>query len=390
MDRPGTPDRHPTVRRALRALALALCTATAAGLAAAAPAAAASGGSATTAGGATTGTSATTCATGVAAVGYSDTLDKLTYDGATVGGLSALAYDRRAGAWVAVSDNHGTDPARLWYLDDLTSPEPVRAPLTLTDPDGTPYTGTTADTEGLAVLPDGSYVVSSETEPSIRVFGRDGVQRQSLPVPARLAVSGTTAAGEATANATLEGLALSTDGTRLVAAMEGALSGDTSADGDATWHRFVVYERGARGRWHVARQLAYRAQPGMRIAEVAAYGDDALLVAEASWSAAVGNDVVLRAVTHVSRGRDVSGVADLSALPATAALPTTTVADLLDCPTLGATAKQTQTNPLLDNYEGLAVTARHGRSYQVALVSDDNFGATQITRVLRLRATLPR
>jgi hypothetical protein len=65
--------------------------------------------------------------------------------------------------------------------------------------------GTTSDNEGLAVLPNGDFVVSSETEPSIRIFGRDGVQKSSRPVPARFAV---TPAGEATTNAPLEGLTI--------------------------------------------------------------------------------------------------------------------------------------------------------------------------------------
>jgi hypothetical protein len=68
----------------------------------------------------------------------------------------------------------------------------------LRKPDGTAYDGTNPDNEGLAVLPDGDYLVSSETEPSIRIYGRDGVQKASLPIPARFAVTGTTPAGQAT------------------------------------------------------------------------------------------------------------------------------------------------------------------------------------------------
>jgi len=65
---------------------------------------------------------------------------------------------------------------------------------------------------------------SSETEPSVRIYGRDGVQEASLPVPARFAVTGTTPEGQATGNATLEGLTISRSGREIVAAMEGALS----------------------------------------------------------------------------------------------------------------------------------------------------------------------
>jgi len=44
----------------------------------------------------------------------------------------------------------------------------------------------------LAVLRNGEYLVSSETEPSIRIYDRNGVQIASLPIPAWFAVTGVT------------------------------------------------------------------------------------------------------------------------------------------------------------------------------------------------------
>jgi hypothetical protein len=322
------------------------------------------------------------CPPGATAVSYSDGLDKLVHDGVTVGGLSDMAWDRRSGAWVSSVDNHATDPARLWFWRNPGDPGVVRDPLVLRRPDGTPYDGTTADDEGLAVLPDGDFLVSSETEPSIRIFGRDGVQKTSLPVPARFAVA---PAGQALPNATLEGLTVTPSGTRIVAAMEGPLSGDT----DATLRRFLVYDRGRHGAWTLTRQIAYRTDPGLRIPEVAAYGPDALLVMEASFDAVNGNGIKLYAVPTVKHAPDVSAVADLATLPARAIPAKTLVADLVKCPTLGAPSREPQANPLLDNYEGMAVTpGRHGRS-TIDLISDDNFNPLQFTRVLTLTARLP-
>jgi uncharacterized protein len=330
------------------------------------------------------------CPPAAGALGYSDALDKLDHNGATVGGLSSIAYDRRARAWVSAVDNHATDPSRLWFYRNLGSPTVVRDPLVLEQPDGTPYNGATADNEGLAVLPDGDYLVSSETEPSIRVFGRDGVQKAALPVPARFAVTGSTAAGEATSNATLEGLTITPSGRTVIAAMEGALSGDVSAAGDATYHRFLVYRADRHGRWSLTEQLGYRADAGQRVPEVAAYTDDKFLVEEASFDPATGNAVSLYAVAGLGRARDVSAVPNLSAAPARDVVRKRLVADLVQCPTLGAPAKETQANPLLDNFEGMAVTGRGRHStYGVSLISDDNFSATQTTRILNLAARLP-
>jgi hypothetical protein len=325
--------------------------------------------------------SAATCPPAATAVRFSDSLDKLVRGDATLGGLSDIAWDRRAGAWASTVDNHATDPSRIWFYRDAAHPVVTRDPLVLRKPDGTPYDGTTADNEGLAVLPDGDYLVSSETEPSIRVFGRDGVQKASLPVPARFAVA---PLGEATANATLEGLTVTPDGKTIIAAMEGALSGDH----DATLHRFLVYSAVRHGQWKPAKQVAYRAQPGNRIAEVASYGRDSLLVLEAAFDPAVGNSVSLYAAHGVTRSPDVSGISDLSVAAPSKILGSKLVADLVKCPTLGATAKQPQANPLLDNYEGMAIVPGR-RSDTIELISDDNFGATQITRVLTLSARLP-
>ncbi len=326
------------------------------------------------------------CSPSTSAVGYSDALNKLSYDGATLGGLSSLAYDRRSRAWVSAVDNHASDPARIWFVRDLASPKVVRDPLVLRRPDGTPYTGMDSDNEGLAVLPDGDYLVSSETEPSIRIFGRDGVQRAALPVPARFAVA---PAGEATSNATLEGLSISPRGDEVLAAMEGPLSGDTSAS-DATEHRFLVYRADRHGRWTLTKQLAYRTDAGQRVPEVALYGEDSFVVEEASFDVATGNDVRLYAVTGLGRARDVSAVPDL-ATAGGVAVRKRLLADLVTCPTLGAPALETQTNPLLDNFEGLAVTTPRlpGGVRGLTLISDDNFSPTQTTRVLNLAARLP-
>ena len=207
------------------------------------------------------------CSPRATAVSFSDGLDKAVVGGTAVGGLSDMAYDARRHAWASTVDNHADDPARIWFWTDPAHAHVVGSPLVLKKPDGTPYDGLTADNEGLAVLPDGEYVVSSETEPSIRIFGRDGVRRVSLPVPARFTVA---SAGESTANATFEGLTVADGGKRIIASMEGALSGDS----DATQHRILTYVKDRHGRYALAKETAYRTEPGNRIAEIQAYGRD--------------------------------------------------------------------------------------------------------------------
>lgn len=322
------------------------------------------------------------CSPAVTALGYSDALDKAEHKGVEIGGLSSLAFDPRSRAWASTVDNHGGDPARIWFYANLSHPVVTRDPLVLRKPGGAPYDGTTADNEGLAVLPNGDYVVTSEVEPSIRIFGRDGVQKASLPVPARFAV--TASGGQATSNATFEGLTALNSGRRLVVSMEGALSGDVSATGDDTLHRFLVYSVDPAGQWRLTKQVAYRTGPGMRVPEIAAYGEDSLVVEEAAFSTTAGNAVDLFTVRGLDGAADVSSVGNLSTAPARDVLPKRRLASLVNCPTLGATAGETQTNPLLDNFEGMVVTGGPGLA-GIDLISDDNFGATQTTRVLAPR-----
>ena len=339
------------------------------------------------------------CPPNAFAVNFSDSLNKVVRDGATLGGLSSLAYDPRSAAWVSAVDNHGSDPARIWFFRNLLDPTVVRDPLVLKKPDGTPYDGTTSDNEGLAVLPDGDYLVSSETEPSIRIFGRDGVQKSQLPVPARFAVAGTTPAGQATGNATLEGLTISPSGDEIIAAMEAPLSGDVSPT-DNSLHRFLVYRADRYGSWTLTKQIAYRTDPGLRVPEVAAYGENSFVVEEASFTAppaagqpappVIGNAVSLFAVTGLDRAADVSNIANLTTAPAKDVVKKTLVSNLVKCPSLGAPALEPQTNPLLDNFEGMAITTPSILGYRgVSLIVDDNFSPTEITRVLNLEVKLP-
>jgi hypothetical protein len=371
---------------------------TAAGSLTAAAPAIASGPPASTAQSHRSPTPAATCPPSGRALGFSDALDKKAALGAEVGGLSALTYDKRRHAYAAIEDHSGSDATRMWFFRDPKNPS-VTSTLLLTKPDGTAYTGDDFDAEGLAILPNGDYLVSSEVEPSIHVFSRSGREKSTLPVPTRFDVA---PAGEATSNATLEGLSVSPDGSRVYAAMEGTLSGDIAANGDETYRRILVYTRTHSDAYRLDKQIGYRVGDGMRISEVAAYGKSGLLVLEAAFDPAIGNTIRLVAVPDARKAADVTGVADLGDKPGKVA-HSKLVSDVTKCPDLGATAKETQANPLMDNYEAMAVATtpdgrHHGRhggharsiTASVLLLSDDNFGEGQTTRLLRLQVALPK
>ncbi|CAM5622440.1 Esterase-like activity of phytase family protein OS=Streptomyces tendae OX=1932 GN=GUR47_08635 PE=4 SV=1 [Streptomyces tendae] len=292
---------------------------------------------------------ANACSPAVSLTGFTDALDKTAYDGTYVGNLSALAPDRH-GALAALSDR-----SSLFRLDARTlKPRDV---ITLAD-----EKGAALDSEALVADRDGGYLVSSETEPSVRRYSRTGELLGRLPVPEDLR---TAPAGRARANGSFEGLTLLPGGRTLLASMEYPLDGDP-----ADLVRFQTWQRTRHGDFRPGARYTYRTDPGLGVSEVTATPDGRLLVLERGFTAGVGNTVRLQLADRPGRGT---------------ALHKRLLAGLVDCPSLGATARQPQPNPLLDNFEGMAVTGRTGGRLEVLIVSDDNQNDAQTTRFLRLR-----
>jgi hypothetical protein len=293
---------------------------------------------------------------------FSDALDKTTYEGTFVGNFSALAVDRD-GSLAALSDR-----SSLFSLNARTLAPKAVVPLA-------DESGAALDSEGLVIDRDGTRLISSETEPSVRRYSRDGKILDRLPVPDALKVA---PAGRAVSNGTFEGLTLLPGGRTLLASMEYALSGDS-----AGIVRFQTWRRNLGGHFELGRQYAYRADAGLGVPEVQALPDGRLLVLERGFTAGVGNTVRLY-LADPRRASDTSGVENLTGQDGVRLIKKTLLTDIVNCPSLGATAKQPQPNPLLDNIEGMVITGRTGDRLRVLLVSDDNQNAAQTTRFYAL------
>ncbi|MFJ1974796.1 esterase-like activity of phytase family protein [Streptomyces sp. NPDC087903] len=303
------------------------------------------------------------CSPSVSLQGFSDALDKTTYRGTFVGNLSALAPNPD-GSLAALSDR-----SSLFGLDARTLAPTSVVPLA-------DENGTALDSEGLVVDRDGTRLVTSETEPSVRRYSRDGRILDRLPVPDALRVA---PAGRAVSNGTFEGLTLLPGGRTLLASTEYALSGDS-----AGIVRFQTWKRTGGGHFRLAAQYAYPVDAGLGVPEVQATPDGRLLVLERGFTAGVGNTVRLY-LADQRRATDTSGVENLTGQSGVHLIGKTLLTDIVTCPTLGATAEQPQPNPLLDNIEGMVITGRSKDALHVLLVSDDNQNATQTTRFYRLR-----
>ncbi|MDH6215883.1 esterase-like activity of phytase family protein [Streptomyces pseudovenezuelae] len=343
------------LRTVLTTVTAALAAATC--LTAAGPASAGSYGSANSYG-------SHTCSPAVSLDRFSDALDKTTYQGTFVGNLSALAVDRD-GSLTALSDR-----SSLFDLNAKTlAPKKV---VQLADENGAAL-----DSESLVIDRDGTRLITSEVEPSIRRYSHDGKILDRLPVPSSLLVA---PAGRATYNQTFEGLTMLPGGHTLLASMEYALAGDSTGI-----VRFQTWNRTKGDHFKLGAQYAYRTDDAIQgVPEVQATPDGRLLVLERGFTAGVGNTVRLY-LADPRRATNTSGIENLTGQPGVHLIKKTLLTDIATCPTLGATAKQPQPNPLLDNIEGMTITGKEKGRLKVLLVSDDNQNAAQTTRFYYLR-----
>jgi hypothetical protein len=314
------------------------------------------------------------CAPGVALIGWSDALDKASFDGTDVGGLSALAWDATRGVYYALVDNRGSSSARVYTLsvpldaDGLGTPE-VLAVTYLTRADGTPFTGEEIDAEGLALTPEGDLLVSSETEPSIRRFDIDGRLLAELPVPERFLVE---PAGGAETNRALEGLAITPDGRHVFTANESPLAPDGWTEDGVGRIRILRYDLQPDGTYQPSAEHLYLTEPGAYVVELVAVSSEQLLVLERGFDLFT---IFSGRVFSVSlRGaQDVSGQPSLES-SAAAPLTKQQLADIAGCP-----APDQRPAPM-DNFEGMAL----GALGALLIISDDNFDTQQVTRLVAL------
>ncbi|MEU0407707.1 esterase-like activity of phytase family protein [Streptomyces griseorubiginosus] len=347
-------------------------------------------------------------------IGEQDLPNALSFQGTTVGGLSAISHDPATGTYYVISDDRsGTGPARFYTARaDFTHGRLTGVELTGTHPwlrpDGTAYPPTSTsvgqpatiapDPEGIAVDPRGGGLVwTSEGErivpadapavlgdPSIRRATVTGQDTGALPLPPQLHMNAQPVGPRR--NQTLEGVTFTPDGRRIVTAMEDPLyqDGDDPNPDHGALTRLTVHD--ARTGRPIA-QYAYPLEPLFAtppagstdtngVSDLVALGHDRFLLLERA-SIFSANDWKVRIyLVDLHGATDVLGRDSLSDGPVTP-VRKTLVTDLSDVPGLRR----------VDNVEGITLGPRlpDGRR-TVLLVSDDNFSAAQTTQFLAFAA----
>ena len=302
-------------------------------------------------------------------------------------GCLRLTYDQRRGVYYSLVDNGpaATSEARFYTLRLPTSGGTLGEPqildvTTLRKADGQPFTASDFDGEGLTLTRSGDLLVSSETEPSIRRFSLDGELLEELPVPQKFLVA---PEGQATPNQTFESLSLSPNNRSLFTAVEGPLASDGSTAEGENRIRILRYEDRGSGGFEPVEEFFYLTEPGQSVVEIVALSEDDLLVLERGF-------VPEKATPCGSSGSPSKAprtfrMSRASRRRACEPVEKELLVDIADCPPSGATTPGTQENPLLDNYESLALGPRlPGGSRALLLQSDNNFNAGQVTRVVAL------
>ena len=244
-----------------------------------------------------------------------------------LGGLSGLTYDPACDLFYALSDDRGyVAPPRV-YLLKLELDGPSARPLdvmTLRDENDEPFGHGVLDPEAVVLAPDGTLWVATEGEahrwipPRIMAFRLDGTQLGELEIPAAyLPADGR----GVRSNHGFEGLSVSPDGSRIIAAVESALvqDGPNASLDRGTIVRLVTFDSTS---GQTVGERAYRVEAvpdeprpatayhSIGVSEILALRDQRILVVERSFSAGFGNRVRIY-LADLQTGEDITGVAQL-------------------------------------------------------------------------------
>lgn len=280
--------------------------------------------------------------------------------------LSATYYDASTRTLHALCDKLPV-VVPITIAEDYASAK-VGEPLALTGRPDDSWDG-----EGLARIGDELYAVTQETVPLVERFDRSGAFVARVDMPAHFAE-------QASGNKGIESLSVSPDGRFLFIANEAALTidGAKATKTAGTTVRILRRELGANADIEKKYETESLGEGGaigdMGVSEIAALSDHELVVLERGFQPDFGSTVRIYRV-------DLDEDAEV--------LTKSLVVDIGTLPSDGISHPGTQPNPILDNYEALAIGPMLDDGRVTLLVtSDDNGSAEQVSRILVL--AIPR
>jgi len=323
-----------------------------------------------------------------------------------LGGLSGLVFLPEERQFLALSDSR--DDHRWHVLDFRVAGEErdiaPRGTVLLRSKDATAFEPRLLDTEGIARMPDGTILITSEgdlrenpnTVSRLLLFSSDGILLREIPVPEKILPSGV---GEplrgARDNLSLESLCLSPDADRLFTAVECALlqDGEPTSPENGSLSRIIEYEIEG-NQISPQHEYVYELDPVSKpedfsagagengLVELLAFSRTELLALERSFfvegseSPERRSHQKLRIYWISLKGAsDVSRVASLRQIPRIQPVQKKSVLDLEEI------VKELNPEfPDLDNFEGMCFGPKLDNGNKtLILVSDNNFQTRQRT-----------
>ncbi|RIV25388.1 esterase-like activity of phytase family protein [Fibrisoma montanum] len=324
------------------------------------------------------------------------------FGGTSIGGLSSIDYRAETNQFYIMADDQGTtNPVRYYtaslnYTANAFNSVNFTGVTTLKNTDGSNFTPARVDPEGLQFDAVNRRIIwSSEglrnptatpapifIQPFIREANLDGSYVADYPVPSLFNIQPTE--NGTRSNGSFEGLALTVDGRYLFAASEEPLYEDgprAAFNVAGSPIRIIKYDRQT---GQPVAQYAYRLdavhaapQPSNQfqlngVVDMIALSETQLLVMERSFAVGATPDYSVKIyridLTNATNIANVNGLQGANYTPATKTL-------LYDVATSGVSR--------IDNLEGMTLGPKlPNGNYSLVMVSDDNFGAAQITQFL--------
>lgn len=312
------------------------------------------------------------------------------------GGISALAYEPSSQTLYALSDS--TNPtifALTLKLDPPVLQLQPKSVVRLRDEQGLPVPLWTLDPEGIALAPDGSFLIASEgyvqldppVQAAILRFNANGWRAGSYSIPGHFLRYPNGKAEGVRPNKGFESLSLSPDGEALFVATEGYLAQDgIGCAGDGICPVRILLYPAAQTNESAIAEFLYRHEPpeapadfgkarkSMGLSEILALDAGNLLMLERGFSiAADGRTHQVARIFHVE-------------IPRAAAFSTPTLHKRLVLDLATVTGQFSAGYRTLDNFEGMCLGPRlEGGDRSVLVVSDNNYNERQRTTFLAFR-----